>query len=321
MEPMCWGNHSAPVTFLTLAIGLSNTYMSILHQNRLSYVAQHGFEYCEYNQTLDWEHEPTWSKVGAALHLLEDPLWPRERVQWLDADALIMNMKVSLVDDLLKQYANMDAVFSADFPAWRDEVSRKLNAGSMHLRNTPWTRNLLRRLYTTSAGRENPALALLDGHYEAEQSALMQARDADPEDFRAHVAVVPWNVMNTLGLSNYCEGDFVLHAAGGNDRLQSYVLGHYSPKWGRTDKYQQLEEFVLQRAAEEAVQRFRPSSQVGRPQQCRGVLTAQHWDYSRLLVQILAIGSFLVLVFMTCLQHLTVFQLFKGGAHKERTTT
>eukprot|EP00929_Paragymnodinium_shiwhaense_P055086 TRINITY_DN27627_c0_g2_i1.p1 TRINITY_DN27627_c0_g2~~TRINITY_DN27627_c0_g2_i1.p1 ORF type:complete len:164 (-),score=10.60 TRINITY_DN27627_c0_g2_i1:579-1070(-) len=43
---VCWGNSSAEVTLLTLAVGLSNDYLKLLRQNRLSYAAKHKLECC-----------------------------------------------------------------------------------------------------------------------------------------------------------------------------------------------------------------------------------------------------------------------------------
>lgn len=257
----CWGNRSAPVTLLTLAAGLSDTYIALLRANRLAYVVQHGLEYCEYTHVIDPQKEPTWSKVWAILYLLEDPAGPRSRVQWLDADLLITNPNISIIHDVLTvPLASKDAVFSADFPAPRGQVSSRLNAGSMHLRNSRWTRTFLRHLFSTSAGTRSTALSLFDGGYDCEQTALMQARAENPSDFAEHTAVVPWNVMNTLGFSNYCEGDFVVHAAGGGNRLGSFFTGLYWQKWGGVDKYRQLEEFLSHLQVEKATQRLRGDS-------------------------------------------------------------
>jgi hypothetical protein len=255
----CWGDPEAAVTILTVAIGLRDAYMSVLHANRLDYAEKHGLEYCEYNQSIDQTSEPTWSKVAAILQLFEDPVHPRKRVQWLDADALIMNPQVSIMRDVVVEHARKDVVFSADFPAGRDEVGEPLNAGSIHLRNTHWTRRLLRRLYNTPQGRIDIFLSLFNGQYDAEQGAIMAIRDADPRDFKAHTAVVPWNVMNTLGLRNYREGDFILHAAGGGDRWRTYLFGRFTHRFGQADKYEQLEEFLLKRAEGLLAQRVRPS--------------------------------------------------------------
>jgi len=253
----CWGNRSAPVTLLTLAVGLSDTYMALLRWNRLAYAMQHGLEYCEYTQAIDPKREPTWSKISAILYLLEDPAGPRSRVQWLDADILIMNPNISIIKDVLGPLASKDAVFSADFPASRGQVRSRINAGSMHLRNSPWTRAILKHLFSTPAGTRSTVLALIDGSYDCEQTALMQARAENPAEFDAHTATVPWNAMNTLGIPNYCEGDFVVHAAGGGSRLGSFFFGEYGSKWGGPDKYRQLEEFMFHVEAQKVGQRLR----------------------------------------------------------------
>lgn len=112
-------------------------------------------------------------------------------------------------------------------------------------------------LFSTPAATRSTVLALVDGSYDCEQTALMQVRAENPSEFDAHTAMVPWNVMNTLGIPNYCEGDFVVHAAGGGNRLESYFFGNYGSKWGEADKYQQLEEFMFHMEAQKVGQRLR----------------------------------------------------------------
>lgn len=248
----CWGNRSAVVTVLTLAAGLPDSYMSLLRWNRLSYAASHNLEYCEYTHVLDPTREATWSKISAMLYLLEDPVGPAARVQWLDADALIMNKNLSIVE-ILADWSDKDVVFSTDFPALRNEVLRSsINAGSMHVRNSPWTRALLRRLFTTEAGRRSTTLALFDGNYDCEQTAFLQLRAEDPSAFDSNTGMVPWNTMNVLGFPHYCEGDFILHATGGGTRFLSFFSGHYLPKWGIVNKFDRLQEFMLHQETKRA---------------------------------------------------------------------
>jgi len=245
----CWGDPSAPITLLTAAIGLQDKYLETLRRNRLAYADQHGVEYCECLLKLDMSREAPWTKIVAIQRLLEDPVDPRHSVMWLDADALVMNGALSINEHVAAQGPYKDAIFSTDLPVNRDmaDVMSPLNTGVIYLKNTPWSRSLLKRMYNTRAGKRSTLLALFDSQYQHEQSALMELRAMDPNEFAQHAKVVPWNVMNSIGFRNFCEGDFVVHVVGGGERWLSWLLGVYWPRLGGNDKYAQLELFLAER--------------------------------------------------------------------------
>lgn len=102
--------------------------------NKLNYVRKHG--YYLYNESMNYDvsRPPSWSKIKAALRLLEEENcnW----VFWLDADTVIMNSERRIEDFLPSNPEHMLLLTT--------QKGGSYNAGAWIIKNTPWSKQFLR---------------------------------------------------------------------------------------------------------------------------------------------------------------------------------
>jgi hypothetical protein len=159
---------------------------------------------------------PSWLKIAALRQHLAAPSSPgsngKPRFEWLwalDLDAFIMNTTLNLEHHILPHLLTPTASLL---------VSRDCNGpnfGSWFVRNTPWARQLLDRVWALRHRTDIPNIA--DWWEQAAMTHLF--RSMPPEEVAANVAFLPQRLLNTYPASEPCgtvwePGDFVLHLAG-----------------------------------------------------------------------------------------------------------
>lgn len=168
-----------------------------------AYCLRHGYTFRCRTDGFDPARPPSWSKIRFLLEELPHCDW----VFWTDADSLVMNSAVPLacfVDD------NYDLVVS------RDRYNG-LNAGNFFVKNSPWARRFLERVYGQEQFIHHPLW---------ETAALLALYAADPE-VQQRISVVPNRLFNGyITDGSYAPGDFLVHFAGLKDRevfLKNYA--------------------------------------------------------------------------------------------------
>jgi hypothetical protein len=173
--------------------------------NKEAYCLRHGYTFRCRTDGFDPARPPAWSKIRFLLDQLPDCDW----VFWTDADSLVMNSAVPLswfVDD------HYDLILS------RDRYNG-LNTGNFLVRNTPWTRAFLERVYQQEQFISHPLW---------ENAAVLALYAADAE-VRQRVNVVPNKLFNGyITDGSYAPGDFIVHFAGLKDR--EVFLKNYAPQ-------------------------------------------------------------------------------------------
>lgn len=154
------------------------------------------------------ERAPTFGKIKLALDACVGR--PDYWLLWTDADAMIVNQTVSLLEIVDDAY---DVIVAHDW--------FMLNAGVMLYRCSPWNIQFLQRVY--GARQFDKALAL-------DQSAFNDFFTKD-EQVKPHVKNVPKHSINVY-TEEYRPGDFILHFAG--------KLYEATP-WGITDIARQFD--------------------------------------------------------------------------------
>lgn len=97
------------------------------------YCNSHGYDFIEYDTTLDAHRPPSWSKIIAIQNHLED----YDYVFWLDTDCVILNRDEPLTSFI--DGCDKDIVIS------RDENG--LNCGAFFVRSSAWSNQFLRLVY------------------------------------------------------------------------------------------------------------------------------------------------------------------------------
>jgi hypothetical protein len=176
---------------------------SVSRPNKEAYCLRHGYTFRCRTDGFDSARPPAWSKIRFLLEELLHADW----VFWTDADSLIMQSAVPLdrfTDD------HYDVVLS------RDRYNG-LNTGNFLVRNTPWARTFLERVYQQEQFVHHPLW---------ENAAVLALYAADA-DVRQHVHVVPNKLFNGyITDGSHLPGDFLVHFAGLKDRevfLKNYA--------------------------------------------------------------------------------------------------
>ena len=137
--------------------------------NRRSYAQRHGYEYCEFDGTVEAFRPYGFQKLVALRHVLRGRV-PGALVWYLDADALIMNHSIA-IGELVRDYAQ-DLVFTSEPESKRDHALRcmlvdtlkvkmsaikgiedfSIQGGSFVVRNTPWALATMNTVSDSGAG-------------------------------------------------------------------------------------------------------------------------------------------------------------------------
>lgn len=213
-----------PFTILSMTAGLPREFAACLRQNRQQYADRYGLEYCEFSAPFaSASLNFCWQKLVAIQAVLRG--LKRRAVLYIDADALIVNASRNLTA-LLEPWRSFEVLFAADYngcephhpprdapgpaectdPSWRP-----VSGGVIYLRNTPWARLLLDRLFTQGGKGRKP---WSDSGMSDNREATKWAR-AHRDEFRRHAYVIPQNVMNSMR-KTFEAGDLVFHMAGGS---------------------------------------------------------------------------------------------------------
>jgi hypothetical protein len=156
------------------------------------YAKLHGYQAFIAKESLDASRHPAWSK----LLLIEQFLVNHPRctwLMWIDADAVITNLKQRL-EDLVDE--------NADFLVAKDQSVSPINTGVYFVRNCKAVLHMLRLAYTKVEFLHHPCW---------EQPAVAEAMRECSDTLRSRI--VSRRLFNSF-LDEYQEGDFIIHFAG-----------------------------------------------------------------------------------------------------------
>lgn len=212
--PQCWySNPEDEVPTMTLLTNVANVpvqFQQCLRQNRIAYAKAYGLEYCEFDGRLSSDLSfslQKWMSVKSLFqpHTTTDADGkPRELIWWLDADALIANMSVSIMD-LVNRYSDKDLILTGDCTqgCHGETLDGKTNAGVFIARNTPWMANFTEMIFNNAAETKSPS----------DRKMIEQFWQTFPEEFLEHATVRHMRSMDSVTFL-YQPGDLVLHLAG-----------------------------------------------------------------------------------------------------------
>ena len=211
------GRHNSNVTVVSLVHGLPEEIIHNITANHLGWAEAWGYRYCQFRGILDWSRPPPWSKVVALASVLE--CTESEWVMWIDIDAIFATVSVSLAGVLAAieqgeneaRIARKDALFSQNFRA----SDGPLNSGVFLLRNTPYSAQLLQRIYN------NVTLEVVH-HPWWENKALNDFFTEERDEFEEHCLAVPPRWFNQHRRL-FQPGDLVVHYAGMHNRYPRIV--------------------------------------------------------------------------------------------------
>eukprot|EP00240_Pyramimonas_obovata_P015910 CAMPEP_0118928364 /NCGR_PEP_ID=MMETSP1169-20130426/5628_1 /TAXON_ID=36882 /ORGANISM="Pyramimonas obovata, Strain CCMP722" /LENGTH=292 /DNA_ID=CAMNT_0006870315 /DNA_START=229 /DNA_END=1107 /DNA_ORIENTATION=- len=160
--------------------------------NKLDYCSQHGDTTCHLStNSSDTCNSFVWEKEFMLLRHLHEHEW----LLWVDCDALIVNVSLSL--DSVSQHAQLNE----DLIVYRDR--NFYNLGVLMIRSSPWSEWFLRELLNMRDWIE-----YLGGSWR-DQKALTILLDKYP-DIHSRIRVVEASVINSYA-PRFHPGDFIYH--------------------------------------------------------------------------------------------------------------
>ena len=202
----CFTRASKPtLTIVSLVAGLPADYVAALRENRALEGDAYGYEYCEYNHSLEDSRDVAWSKVVAIRELLKQN---KSTLVWMDGDAFFTTRKP--FEEFTKPYfdAGKEMVFTDDLPG-----GSKVNSGVVAMRNTEWTKSFWKHIW------EDYPEALQDSLWEQKAIDLHMERH---KEVLPHIQIIEHKKMNSVGRD---WGPFIAHKAGGHvsDKYQKLL--------------------------------------------------------------------------------------------------
>ncbi|KAF0982262.1 hypothetical protein FDP41_011192 [Naegleria fowleri] len=231
-------------------IALVSFYTSDYHDigsistiNKLFYAYKHGYDMIVYQQPFYKNSifiKPAWNKIPMVEAQLENYEW----VIWIDSDAIILRHELTLEDiieiskkaDWRKKDHKIDLIISYD-------INAGINSGIFFMRNSEWSRNVLRRVQTS--WKYLP----YSMHWYAEQTPFTMEIKYGLDE---HVRVTYKRVLNAY-LKDYSEGiAYIMHLAGCPKQKPKYCSGimhEFYERW-KTNNVTSVSDRQLLRRAE-----------------------------------------------------------------------
>lgn len=160
--------------------------------NKKAYARKHGYDIYLHHELLDLSRPPAWSKIPAIEMHLHDYEW----IYWSDADSLIMNDEIRLESIIDDRY---------DLIITQETTKKNLNTGSFLIRNSDWSRQLLKDMY------KQEQFINANGYWE--QAALKHLLKIN-KDLLQRIKVINQRIMNSHISEpggQFQPGDFVIH--------------------------------------------------------------------------------------------------------------
>jgi mannan polymerase II complex MNN10 subunit len=215
-----WSNKEKPIQPHEVTIvSLYNhvKHMEYVHalQNHEQYARKHGYNW--FHSLSGWSagRHPAWSKIKLLQHLLSSTPDTRQWFWMLDADALIMNHTISVIDAVLDEAARLFKEGDPDKKRVPDFILSKdcnaHNTGSFILRNSPWSMEFLDRVWNYN----QTGVPYIDGWWE--NAVIHHMMEKESDYMNAHTQIVPQKLLNAYNSDcgyKYQPGDFVLHFPG-----------------------------------------------------------------------------------------------------------
>lgn len=186
--------------------------------NKLEYCNRHNYTLFTSHNDLSgkyWHHGVHFIKVLWLLETMQDNP-DMEWFFWIDADAIIMNMKKKLEDFLPLRF---EGGTDADFLVGED--GNGINIGTFFLRNCEWSHYMLRAVWT---------LGSTPGKWETENDQGRMYTHCKRKENRGHISIVSNKFFNSYIMQHqfpnngiithqYTHGDFCIHMPGPCDKV------------------------------------------------------------------------------------------------------
>ncbi|KAK9719441.1 hypothetical protein K7432_004777 [Basidiobolus ranarum] len=198
-------------------------------EDKKDYAKLHGYKFLQ-DGVHDSGKTAVWGKIASLRKFMRQ--YPKIKwFWWIDLDTIILDPYYALEDHILggtrhPRFANKDVIMAYDFNGF--------NAGSFMIRNSEWSLDFLKRLYS-------PEFHNRFGYQE--QGAMQHLFESDTT-VAEHFYIIPQRKFNAFPPGNYPnveehgfqEGDFLVHFAGCWVKGQENCQKLFDEYWNRRIK-------------------------------------------------------------------------------------
>ena len=135
-KPLYTINPGQKIALVTCYTSEISEYAVEAVKNHTHYALLNGYTYYVYNQDNVKPRHPCWNKIIALLNNIKK----HQHIVWVDADAVITNMSVK-IENFINKSNGADLLVCKDNGGWH------FNSGVMIFKNTPWTYNLISKVW------------------------------------------------------------------------------------------------------------------------------------------------------------------------------
>lgn len=228
-----------------------------IFRNRELYCKKHGYELIDGHDLVDKSRPAAWSKLIVAKKYLKDDKF--DYLMYIDLDVVIMNNKITVEDYILAAPPTADIIITRDWSG--------LNSGNWIIRNSEWSKWFLQEAWDQKQLVKERSLNGIKHPFEYEQRAFHYLLDTKiwrqrglptyPGNISSlweHFHFLPQCAMNSYILhplefradrdvSQFVDGDFLVHLAGKKGKVKTDVLQFYL---NAADKNHKAEEIAHQ---------------------------------------------------------------------------
>lgn len=202
IEPQVQTKGSKKIALMALATPNMREMTNVSYANHKHYAKKFDYSYFTYFDSMVDINFVTWNKVFA----LKKHLQEYDYLIWIDADAIITNMNIS-IESIIEKQPNKSLYVCDDIGGWR------LNTGVMIWKNTEWSQNIIEKWTKMEKLKHNQG---------AEQQQLIHLLRKEDNNCSN------WHVFNRHEFNTHPKehkgGDFILHMMGlsGHERIKTF---------------------------------------------------------------------------------------------------
>lgn len=226
IKPKYTNNADAKISFVYFYTSNIYDYCKYSLINITHYCNKHNYGLIVYDQPFNDDVSMCWNKIAAIILNLKK----YEYLIWIDADALINNMNIT-IESIINLDRNKDLYICEDIYVEYECT----NSGVMIIKNTEWSNNLFKKIWYSPIP-----------HLHNDQNVIFYeiVKDINPNSnpslknsefcirtIHPKVAILPENTFNSH-IYNYKENDFILHLMGYNTKTRISVMKQINHKLG-----------------------------------------------------------------------------------------
>lgn len=195
-------------------------------KNITAYCNKYNYAFIIYNTPLNDEVSMCWNKIAVIIKNLSSYNY----LVWIDADALINNMNIS-IESIINTDPNKDLYICEDIIIDKECV----NSGVMIIKNTEWSMSLFNKIWNSSFPHghndQNVIFYEITKEIYPQNDITLKYSKFCKRNIHPKVGIFSENLFNTH-IYSYKQNDFILHLMGYNSKSRTSIMRQINNKLG-----------------------------------------------------------------------------------------